>query len=182
MVDITRAQRIEGWMEDPDLLWLAEQASTHSKIVEVGSWFGRSTRAIVDNTTGVVVAVDTWEGSDEDAHRAILAGKPENWLFGEFAKNMEGLPTGRLYAFRGLSVDATKYYRHMGVTFDMVFLDAAHDYENVAADIRAWQPLIAPRGIISGHDYGSWDGVTQAVDELLPDHKVGGQFIWYKEL
>lgn len=53
--------------------------------------------------------------------------------------------------------------------FDMVFIDAIHTYEAMKEDVSLWMPLVKEGGILSGHDYGSYPGVTQAIDELLPD-------------
>lgn len=51
---------------------------------------------------------------------------------------------------------------------DFVYTDAAHDYENVKADILAWLPKVRENGIIAGHDYYSpTPGVIQAVDEIF---------------
>lgn len=54
-----------------------------------------------------------------------------------------------------------------GRLFDMVFLDAMHDYENVKADIERWWPKVIRGGIMAFHDYGHHDfpGVKRAVDE-----------------
>jgi hypothetical protein len=51
--------------------------------------------------------------------------------------------------------------------FDMIFLDAMHDYESVKADIDRWWPKLKAGGIFAWHDYGHGDfpGVKQAVDE-----------------
>ena len=52
-------------------------------------------------------------------------------------------------------------------SLDLVFIDAAHDYESIAEDIKAWLPKVRDGGIICGHDYlpGEYDGVVKAVDE-----------------
>jgi hypothetical protein len=60
-------------------------------------------------------------------------------------------------------------------TWDAVFLDAAHDYESVRADLAAWEPIVqnspAPKRLLVCHDYGHprnngrGYGVRQAVDE-----------------
>lgn len=48
-----------------------------------------------------------------------------------------------------------------------VYIDAAHDYESVAADIAAWWPRVLDGGILAGHDYdATHPGVVQAVDEF----------------
>ena len=36
---------------------------------------------------------------------------------------------------------------------DFVFLDAAHDYENVKEDILSWYPKVKVGGWLTGHDY-----------------------------
>ena len=57
--------------------------------------------------------------------------------------------------------------------FDFVFIDADHSYEAVRADILAYRPLVKRGGILAGHDYApKWEGVRQAVDELLPKVSV----------
>lgn len=38
-------------------------------------------------------------------------------------------------------------------TFDLVYLDAQHDYQSVRNDIAAWWRKIRAGGILSGHDY-----------------------------
>lgn len=173
MVDIIRAQRIEGWMDDPDLIWLAKQASIHQMIAEVGSWVGRSTRALADNTLGRVYVIDTWKGSDEPTFDRIMPDRSSDQPFKTFLRNMEDLPKDRVIPFRLPSLEAAAYFRHMNVMFDMVFIDASHDYENVKADIVAWLPLVQKGGIICGHDYvpqnpDNWPGVVKAVNEFFP--------------
>ena len=66
MGDITNALKVPGWMWQHELQWLADQATRYSKIVEIGSWRGRSTRALADNTPGTVTAVDGFVGSPFD--------------------------------------------------------------------------------------------------------------------
>ena len=173
---IEKALEIQGWMEDCSLEWLAEQASCHRAIVEIGSWLGKSTRALAENTHGVVYAVDTWIGSHDDGntlHRDILADKPEGWLFDEFKRNMEDLDN--ILIMKMTSLKAAEKLK--GQRFDMIFIDASHNYEAVKSDILAWRPLLTDGGLFCGHDYFGDCGVTRAVNELLKVRPaVGSEF------
>jgi len=51
-------------------------------------------------------------------------------------------------------------------SLDLVYIDAAHDYENVKKDISFWLPKIRLNGIIAGHDI-TIPGVSQAVTEVF---------------
>jgi predicted O-methyltransferase YrrM len=170
---IERALTIEGWMSAEELTWLAEQAGSATKIAEIGSWRGRSTAALSDNTTGTVWAIDTWEGSPEtDFDPDFKAGGPE-WLYGEFTKSMrENVKPVRLS-----SVEAAYMFEAIEDRFDLIFIDGAHDYASVVADISAWRPLLAEGGTLCGHDYWPGSDVRKAVDELLVVSNPAGS-IW----
>jgi len=160
-MNINRALLIEGnSLPAEELTWLAEQAEKHANIVEIGSNRGRSTTAMSDNTAGSVTAVDVWE--DDETLDAFQQNVGDN-----------------VFPYQMTSLAAAAMFSEQGMTFDMIFIDALHDYENVKADILAWRPLLVAGGLLCGHDYGresvvgggQYD-VTRVVDELFPLHKV----------
>jgi predicted O-methyltransferase YrrM len=160
-MNINRALSIDGnSLPAEELIWLAEHARRHNRIVEIGSNRGRSAAALSDNTDGQVIAVDIWKDIK---------------TFEVFQDNMA--PNVTFY--RMPSLTAANLFVSAGRTFDMIFIDAMHDYENVKADILAWRPLLVAGGLLCGHDYGresvvgggQYD-VTRVVDELFPLHKV----------
>ena len=162
MLNITNAEAIHGWMERTDLLWLAEKAAQHIDICEVGCWRGRSTTCLADNTIGSVHAVDHWRGSEE--HQPVDADK----LYAMFIEQMfPYIASGKVVPIRGESVQVASKFQQSGRTFDMVFVDASHDYESVSADIRAWKPLVRSGGLFCGHDAGH-PPIMRALAELLP--------------
>lgn len=176
---IRRALTIDGWMSPEELLWLAERAAEHTDIVEIGAFLGRSSCAIASNTKGRLTCVDTWNGL------IAIQSQPQksaDQMFDDFRFNLIGLDN--VGALRMSSLDAAAEARKHGVMFDMVFIDAEHDYENVKEDIRAWTPLIKPGGLLCGHDYADgWPGVVKAVDEWVVGRKiVEGTSLWYVNL
>jgi len=182
MVNLERAEKVTGWMSTPEMEWLAEQAK-HGLVVEIGSWMGRTTRAMADNKRdGHIFAVDTWQGSEEN--QDFLKDKPHDYLFTEFCGNVsDHIASGMIVPMRLPSLSAAKYFLNIGTQFRFVFIDAAHDYESVKADILAWRPLVERGGILAGHDYDwGYPGVVHAVRELIsptPNQAAGGSSIWY---
>lgn len=72
---------------------------------------------------------------------------------------------------KGRSVETAAFYENGSL--DCVFIDAAHDYANVAADIDAWLPKVRAGGIIGGHDYClEFSGVIKAVTERFDKIEV----------
>lgn len=139
---------IPGWMSEPELAWLGEQASTMRSVVEIGSLWGRSSFALLTACPGTVFCVDPWAGELDGSYL-------------EFMRNVGHFPN--LQVLRTYSTEAAQKIDDV----DMVFIDGSHDYLDVLADIEAWLPKT--RRLLCGHDYGDeYACVVQAVHELLP--------------
>lgn len=176
-MNLENALKIPGWTSEAELRWLAEQASTRRRVVEIGAWMGRSTYAMALHMAddAHLYAVDTWRGTQGE-HDTELAGKPEDWLLERFVHYVGLERIEYPHKVRPCRMESTAAADYLGLgsyqmTFDMIFIDAAHDYESVKADILAWRPLLAPGGLLCGHDYDAGrPGVVRAVRELIPNH------------
>lgn len=163
---------IEGWMRFPELNWLYNTAKTVNSIAEIGSWKGRSTHALLSGCKGTVTAIDHFMGSSDV--KDGTHGIQDDSVFEQFKKNTAGV--GHLEVNRKSSLEAAKDYE--GKSFDMVFIDAGHTYDEVVADIRAWKDKA--RFVLSGHDYAKeWPEVMKAVNDELGEVQVCDS-IWYK--
>lgn len=171
-VNITQALAIEGWMSEPELAWLAKQAVEHRCIVEIGSYLGRSTRALLDNTEGVVYACDDWKGPRD----VSLGATERRHLFTHFMTNVsDHLYTGRLVIVKE-DHSQIVFRRHA----DMVFIDGNHDYDDVRRDIGFWSSRLTPNGLLCGHD-ANFESVLQAVADELGEYEIAaGTNIWYR--
>ena len=164
-------------MSDAELEWLASHAANRRLVVELGAWCGRSSMALSSATS--VLCVDTWRGSKETASE--LAGGFDPWL--EWRRNT-ALYQNITPVRCDLASETDKSFlsrltQSMGGA-DMVFVDAAHDYESVLRDIGTARHLIGKGGLLCGHDFsGAWPGVVAAVRELIPDVQVAAETIWW---
>jgi len=166
MTDISRALGIGGWMNQACLEWLAEQAGGRERIVELGTFRGRSAVAMLDNSDAHLWCVDTW-------NYKICTEK----TLRTFEHNIIG-QEDRVTIMQMTTHEAARELA--GKQFDMVFVDAAHAYHMVKQDILDWLPLVKPGGLFCGHDYTPDEpGVVKAVDELVPGFKTH-DIIWWK--
>lgn len=147
------------------------QATDALNVVEVGCKEGRLTSYLLANIPGVRVhAVDPWDKEPESNPLAewLVTQNDESYsgwgwssIKAEFDKNTEPY-ADRLDFIQDFSVPAAT--RFEPETIDVVFIDGAHDYENVHADIAAWWPKVKPNGYLMGHDYQhKFPGVHRAV-------------------
>jgi len=156
-------------MSESELYWLATQARKHQLIVEIGSFLGRSTRALADHTPGKVLAIDDWQGV-RLTHWGDQVPVPPN-CYETFCKNLSDLIPSKVIP---ISTD------HAHIPFDahadLVFIDGDHEYESVKRDIKYWRPRC---GFLCGHD-SRWRGVERALEELCPNYSgVAQTSIWY---
>jgi len=166
MVD--EAANIAGWMTYKELKWLAKQAKKHRRIVEIGSYQGRSTCALAQNTKGVVYAVDDFIGPRDKQN----LGLP---VFELFCGNL--LP--EIQSGRVIPVVSNHSEVDLNVSPDMVFIDGSHEYQDVKRDITTWKNRIGDGGLLCGHDI-QFPQVQQAVKEVVPNYRIARKTsIWY---
>lgn len=178
-MNLERALSIDGWMNDTELRWLAEQAQKSKVIYEVGCYYGRSTRALADNSPSdaIVFAVDPWEGDYYKTDDNVLMTMTQDH-FNKFKQNLEPyIEEGKVKPLR---------YKFKNITLrmdpSMVFLDGDHRYKEVRADI--YHAIDAYPKILAGHDYThpDWPGVKKAVDEIFGNSVHTLESIWWVEL
>jgi SAM-dependent methyltransferase len=179
------ANKIRGYMSWEELAWLAENAKGKD-VVEVGSWLGRSTKAIASSAK-VVYAVDHWKGTLNDPTleeaKTIDPWAEFNHNLGPEINSRKVIPIARgheevgptMTYYDGLTLDTCP----VGPV-DMVFIDGDHEYEAVKRDILNAKAMLKPGGLLCGHDFSdAHPGVMKAVRELVPGFSVGaGASIW----
>lgn len=135
---------------------------------EIGTFNGRTTLNIAANSAPGAV---TWT-LDLPAAGLDAAALP---LDSADVKYVQKAASGEL--FRGQE-EALRIHQLLGDSaafdyapyrggMDLVFVDGAHSYEYVISDSRnALEMLRGGTGTLLWHDYGGWDGVTRALNEL----------------
>jgi hypothetical protein len=172
---IVKAMKVDGFMSEEELTWLYNRAKGMGSVIEVGSWKGRSTTALLEGCTGPVLAVDNWRGHDPASNGSLEAEAEKEDIFGLFKQNTR--------AYSNLTIlegDSSTNGKSWDKPADMVFIDGEHTYEGCKADIEAWAPKA--RKLIAFHDYNAaWPGVMRAVNERFGIPEVVGT-IAYVEL
>ncbi|MEI8125029.1 MAG: class I SAM-dependent methyltransferase [Parachlamydiaceae bacterium] len=150
--------------------------------VEIGSWIGSSARFIASRLqeNGILYAVDSWLGTPE---ANILLQDPRlPHLFQLFLSNIKyaGL-THKVVPVRMYSVMAAQI---LDIKADLIYIDAAHDYQNVLDDIMAWHPHLTQGGVMCGDDWSLYEGVSKAVLQAAKELNVkvyGVDNFWWFE-
>jgi predicted O-methyltransferase YrrM len=138
----------------------------NSIVLEIGSYYGRSTIALA-STAAVVHSLDPHTGGPPECQDTLP----------EFVSNLERYGVReRVVVHIGRSEELCPLFRHDA--FDLVFVDAIHERPDIDRDITLAARCLKQGGVLALHDYGvegahdhlgNWHvfDVTEAVDEFV---------------
>lgn len=130
-------------------------------MAEIGSYAGESAEQFaLSNKFSLIYAIDIWEKDILDPAIYISDMKNVENIF-----DTTILKYNNIKKIKKTSLDAVNEFPDK--YFDLVYIDANHEYENAKQDIIAWMPKIKKDGVLAGHDYNDHNGVKQAVNELF---------------
>ena len=176
-------KNIEGWFSYE---WLYDKFVNDSKegdtIVEIGSWFGKSTKYLSDkindsNKDLNLISIDTFKGTqNEDLHKEIVGDES---IYQDFYYNVNN---PNITIIKESSHEASKLFTNGSI--DYLMIDGDHSYEGTKQDIQDYFYKVKSGGIISGDDYKAFQGVRMAVDEFFvgADMKTSDNLHWYYKI
>lgn len=143
------------------------------RVIEIGSWCGRSTVHIAHAAYPTVIhAVDTWEGSPNEISGELAAQRD---VWSQFSQNIDELTRGNVKPYR---MGWRQYVTEETGPIRFCFIDAEHTYREVFDNIEAVLPLMVPGSVLCGDDVHH-PPVIEAVNELLGEVEVQASlWIW----
>jgi len=144
----TSDEFIDGSSILADLLYQLEP----KRVAEVGVGIGMTTRYLCNFPfIEEVVCVDTWDAKSVD--------NPNRTMFEQFLANCYHSEIwSKVYPLRMTSLAGVEECSALGLSFDMIWINADHLTTSVKNDIVMWMPLLAPGGLIGG---GAWGWITE---------------------
>lgn len=155
---LSKAGEVMWWLTRPYLpgMWemLKERAPHPAVIVELGANIGRWTEKILSMYSGddlkQLFCVDLW---------------PQEEVFEEWKRRCGGDP--RAVAIKMKTTDASKKFSQK---IDLLYVDAAHKYENVLDDLNSWIPKVKTGGLVLMDDY-NMGGVRRALQVYCEEQR-----------
>ncbi|MEJ0076271.1 MAG: class I SAM-dependent methyltransferase [Alphaproteobacteria bacterium] len=179
-VSIVEPQKRSGDVNLAELAVLASAAAAATsgdEIAEIGTFDGRTTLNFAVNAP-LQLSIFTLDLPPDTAPRFDLAAGERAYV--------EKPRSGRHFAepraeFAAAAARITQAYGD-SAAFDwsshfgraaLVFVDGSHAYDYVIADSDTAFRLVADKGMVIWHDYGVWEGVTRALEEIEASRHLG---------
>lgn len=167
-------ENIPGWFPEENYRVLDELIKKYNikTVIEIGSFVGKSTVFFAERCDKVIAiepfnALDNCDYLDDDMKTLAKNQRAE------FDKNTARF--NNIVVLPSSSKKAIDEFEELEA--DMVFIDGAHDYDNVKLDIGMW--FNRAKIVICGDDYSEWwPDVRKAVDEMLLEANKDNR-VWY---
>ena len=147
--------KIPGWFNYAEAYdQIVDEIPNNGKIVEIGSFLGRSTNYLAtslfnaDRFDVTIYCIDTFQGSSEHVNLKL----PKDFLF-MFRENLKFF-IGRemVIPYQGRSDSKEILEKFEDESIDYIMIDGAHEHEAVLTDIENWWPKLKPEGVMFGDD------------------------------
>lgn len=183
-------QHLHLFFPAKDAYVLEHLAQQHpGDFLEIGTFVGTSASILAKHAKRLL-CLDTWTGSPTVDPVNQWYGKVD--VLGVFEQNLKLFNRGNCFHWRitpemgTAKILETLTFRIWsrcewpteGLSFSLAFIDGDHSYEAVVSDYNAVIPFMKPGGVICGHDYGLFPGVSKAADEFGIDGLCGS--VWWK--
>ncbi len=179
-IRLVEAAKADGNVNLAELGVLAQAAAALPAgriIVEIGTFDGRTTLNLAVNAPAQTPVFTLDLPPDEAAAFALAPGerqyvdKPKPGARFRAAPSPWSAAAAQITQLHGDS--ATFDWSPYAAKAGLVFVDGSHAYDYVKKDSETAMRLIASGGIVLWHDYGRWEGVTRALDELEAERGLG---------
>jgi hypothetical protein len=149
---------------------LAADCRDGSDLFEIGTFDGRTTLNLALNAPAGCLIHTLDLPPDVEAKFSLAAGerhmidKPRAGSRYEAYRETFPAAVGRVHQLLGDS--ATFDYSPYEDRCSLVFVDGSHSYDYVMSDTRAAMNMAERGGAVVWHDYGIWEDVTKALNEV----------------
>lgn len=173
---IRKSSNILGWLHEGEheYLWELGMRPVQGHILEIGSWYGKSTCILAgtcadrgDQSKTICVDSFCMDGSPRQVTYYHSLHKNRLGTFYEFIANANH------YGFSEYIIPVAIYSRQSGPvlkskSFRLAFIDGQHSYAGVKGDLELVLPLVVSGGVVAIHDVDNrYPGIGKAIEETL---------------
>jgi hypothetical protein len=173
---------LQGWDSIHPLFETLLQQFRPTLVVEVGSWKGASVIHMAKvartlNLTTKFICIDTWLGSNDtlwlssEYRQSLLLQNGYPSMFRQFIFNIIANGVSEdIYPLPATSTSGYCLLKRLGIIPQLIYIDAGHEEDEVALDVKLYWDILAPGGCLFGDDYcPGWIGVVKAVNRFCAD-------------
>lgn len=162
-----KISKVDGWLlrGEAELLFnTAKNCKGAGKIVEIGSWKGKSTICLASGSIlgprTKIIAIDPHIGSSEHQKTNKKVD-----TFSEFKANLKKAGVDKMVT--PFVKKSEEVANHFNEPVEFIFIDGAHEYELVKLDFRLWFPKVINGGTMAFHDSTCFPGPKKLVEEMV---------------
>jgi hypothetical protein len=144
----------------------------YKKGIEIGVFAGGHAKAILDTDIELLVGIDPYKIYRHGGMPSGITNQEEFDCLCDIVNR--GLDSSRYTHLRMTSDEAVYNSVFQNTSFDFIFIDGFHSYDQVKKDLNNYCGLIRKGGVIACHDYKhpSYPNLTKAIDEFAKYHNT----------